>query len=127
MIRQIDKKKFTVAPFSNFYGQIWVGFCFNTEKGFALEVLFRSQQKEHKFVQKGVLGAFKIALRSRDRHVFVWQSLQTLHFQCFKTKTFFKKLEYCFLVESTNIENATIPYKSLSVANVKTNWIESTK
>ena len=33
-------------------------------------------------------------------------------------KTFFKKLEYCFLVESTKIENATFPYKTaLSEAN----------
>ena len=39
-----------------------------------------------------------------------------------KTKTFFKKLEYRFLVESTRIENATFPYKTaLSEANVKTN------
>ena len=33
-------------------------------------------------------------------------------------------MEYCFLVESTKIENATFPYKSaLSEANVKiNNW-----
>ena len=29
-----------------------------------------------------------------------------------KTKTFFKKLEHRFLVESTKIENATFPYKT---------------
>ena len=45
-----------------------------------------------------------------------------------KTKTFSKKLECCFLVESTKIESATFPYKtSLSEANVKTNRIGSTK
>ena len=45
-----------------------------------------------------------------------------------KTITFFKKLEYRFLVESTNIENATFPYKAaLSEANVKTNGMGSTK
>ena len=38
-----------------------------------------------------------------------------------KTKIFFKKLEYCFLVESTKIENASFPYKTaISAANVKT-------
>ena len=32
----------------------------------------------------------------------------------------FKKLEYCFLVESTKIENATFPHKTaLSEANLK--------
>ena len=39
-----------------------------------------------------------------------------------KTKTFFKKLEYRFLVESTKIENASFPYKSaIPELNVKTN------
>ena len=37
-------------------------------------------------------------------------------------KTFFKKLDYRFLVESTNNENATFPYKTaLSEVVVKTN------
>ena len=45
-----------------------------------------------------------------------------------KTKTFFKKLEYRFLVESKKIENASFPYKTaLSEANVKTNGMVSTK
>ena len=39
-----------------------------------------------------------------------------------KTKTFFKKLEYRFLVESTNVENTIFQYKiDLSETNVKTN------
>ena len=39
-----------------------------------------------------------------------------------KTKTLFKNLEYCFLIESTKIENATFPYNiALSEANIKTN------
>ena len=45
-----------------------------------------------------------------------------------KTKTFFKKLEYLFLVASTRIQNATFLYKpALSEANVKTNRMWSTK
>ena len=45
-----------------------------------------------------------------------------------KTKTFFKKLESPFLVESTKIENASFPYKTaISEANVKTNRIVSIK
>ena len=45
-----------------------------------------------------------------------------------KTKIFFKKLEYCFLVESTKIENASFPYKTaISVANVKANRMVTTK
>ena len=45
-----------------------------------------------------------------------------------KTKPFFRKLEYCFLVESNNIENALFPYKTaLSEGNVMINWMLSTK
>ena len=44
------------------------------------------------------------------------------------TKTFFKKLEQYFLVESTKIENASFPYKTaISEANAKTNRIMTTK
>ena len=49
----------------------------------------------------------------------MWQSVEILNVfntltlkQIFwKTKTFFKKLEYRFLVESTKIEKASFPYK----------------
>ena len=57
------------------------------------------------------------------------------HFQCFNFETdflekdfFFEKLEYCFLVESTKIENASYPYKTaMSGANVKTIRMVTTK
>ena len=45
-----------------------------------------------------------------------------------KTKTFFIKLEYRFLVETTEIENASFPFKTaLSETNFKTNRIATTK
>ena len=75
-----------------------------------------------------VLGVFKIALHLRDRYVFMWQSADILDVfstlnlkQIFwKTKTFFKKLKYSFLVESTKIGNASFPYKiTISESNVK--------
>ena len=45
-----------------------------------------------------------------------------------KRKTFFKKLEYRLLIESTKIENVSFSYKTaLSGANVKTNSMVSTK
>ena len=78
----------------------------------------------------------KIALRLRDRHVLMWQSLEISNIFCtltlkqifWRTQTIFKKLEYRFLVESTEIDNATFPYKTaLSEANVKTNKMGSTK
>ena len=77
-----------------------------------------------------VLGTFKLVLRLRDRHVFMWQSVKilnvfsslTLKHIFWKTKTFFKKLENYFLVGSTKIENASFPCKTaISGANVKKN------
>ena len=45
-----------------------------------------------------------------------------------KAKTFFKILEYRFLVESNTIESATFPYKAALVkAKVKTNRMKNVK
>ena len=66
----------------------------------------------------------------------MWQSpkilnvLNTLTLKqiLWKTKTFLKKLGHRFLVESTEIENGSFPYKTvLSEANVKTNKMVTTK
>ena len=66
----------------------------------------------------------------------MWQSVKVLNVlniltlkQIFwKTKTFFQKLEYRFLVETTKIENTSFPFKiALSEANVKTNRMKTTK
>ena len=43
-------------------------------------------------------------------------------------KTFFQKLEYCFMVETTYIENSSFSFKTaLSEANVKTNRMATTE
>ena len=45
-----------------------------------------------------------------------------------KTKTYFKKLEYRPLVETTKIKNTPFPFKTAqSEANVKTNRMATTK
>ena len=125
-----------VASFSNFFGKTWVGFCLNIRKRICLEFSFWIQQKEHRFLLKTRLGIFKAALRLRDRHVFMWESVKfsnisntlTLKQIFWKTKTFFKKLEHCFLVETTKIENTSFPFKTaLSEANAKTNRTMTTK
>ena len=79
-----------------------------------------------------MLGIFKIVLRVRDWHVFIWQSLKVLN--VFNTLTLIqiiwktKKLEYRFLVETTKIESTSFPFKTaLSEANVKTNRMATTK
>ena len=58
---------------------------------------------------------------------FVFNTL-TLKQILWKTKTFFKNLEYCFLVETTKIDNRSFPFKTtLSEAIVKTNRMATTK
>ena len=132
-IRQL---KWMVASFSNFYCKTWVSFCINIRKRLFLEFSFWSQQKEHSFFEKPVLEIFKIALRLRDQHVFMWQSVKvsnvfntlTLRQIFWKKKTFFQKLEHCFLVETTKIENISLPFKTApSEANVKANRIATAK
>ena len=45
-----------------------------------------------------------------------------------KTKTYFRKLEYRFLVETTKIENTSFPFKTaLPEANAKTNRMATAK
>ena len=66
----------------------------------------------------------------------MWQSVKVSNFfntltlkQIFwKTKTFLKKLEHRFLVETTEIENTLVPLKTaLTETNVKTNRMATTK
>ena len=55
-------------------------------------------------------------------------STLTLKQLFWKTKAFFKKVEYPFLVETTKIGSTSFPFKtSLSEASVKTNRITTTK
>ena len=66
-----------------------------------------------------LLGIFKTALSLRDRHVFMWLSLEILNVfntstlkQIFwKTQALLKKM--FFLVGSAKIKNPTFPYKLL--------------
>ena len=57
----------------------------------------------------------------------VFRSLTLKQFPL-KTKTFFKKLENCILVESATIEKTTFPYRTtLSKVDVKTKRMGITK
>ena len=68
--------------------------------------------------------------------LFMWQSLEilnlfnilTLKHIFWKTKSFFEKLDFCFLVESTKIEKTSSPSKTVAPeVNVKTNGMVSIK
>ena len=121
---------------ASFTAKLGLVFVLTLENTFSQRFHFKTNRKSIGSSKKTVLGIFKIALRLRDRHVFMLQSVKvsnvfntlTLKQIFWKTKTFFKKLEYRFLVESTKIENASFPYKTaISEANVKTNRMVTTK
>ena len=60
-----------------------------------------------------------------DQHFFMWYPVETFSIRNFENGTFFKKLEYRFLGESSKIGNATFPFKNAtSEASVKTNRTE---
>ena len=60
---------------------------------------FKANTEKAKVLLKAVLGIFKIALRLRDRHVFMWKSVEILNVFIalilkqilWKMKTFLKK------------------------------------
>ena len=63
-----------------------------------------------------------------NREILNLINTSTLKQIFWKTETFFKKLESCFLVESTKIENVSFPYKTaISEADVKVNGTVSAK
>ena len=60
-----------------------------------------------------------------DQHFFMWYPVETFSIRNFENGTFFKKLEYRFLGESSKIGNATFPFKTAtSEASVKINRTE---
>ena len=120
-----------VAPFSKFCGKVWVSFCFNTGKRFFLVrgFIFKPTERAQVFPKNNTrdfknLPPFK---RSACFYVTMFSTL-TLKQLFQKKKTFFKKLDYCFLVERAKIEKTSFPYKAvISKPNVKTNRMVTTK
>ena len=81
-----------------------------------------------------MLGILKIALRSRDRYVFIFSgNFERFKYLNFKTdflenKNFFQKSRVPILVENAKTENASCTYiTAISKVNVKTNTMVSTK
>ena len=108
---------------------------YDWKKYFLRDLILKPIERAY-ILRKTVLWIFKIVLRLRDWHIFIWQSVKILNVFdtlalkqiSWKTKNFFEKLEYRFPVESTKIENASFPCKTaISEANVKTNRMASAK
>ena len=68
--------------------------------------------------KKLILGILKKAFRLRDWHIDDDNEALKQIFR--KRKSFFNRLEYCFVVEGTEIKNAPFQYKTaLSEDNIK--------
>ena len=124
-----------VAPFSKFYGKIYVSFCLNTGKRFFLQVSF-SAERAQVFLKNGTRDSQNSPPFERSACFYMWRSVKILNIfstltskQIFqKTKTFLKKLEYSFSAERTKIKKASFPYKTaISVTNVQKNRMVTTQ
>ena len=135
MLDQRDKE-WTVAPFSNFYGKLQVGFCLNIGKHFILQVSFYNHKEEHRFFLKNATRDLQNSPYFERLPCFYVRTSGNLErFRYFnfetnflKNENLFEKTGVSFFILITKIENKKIPYKTaLSEANVKTNRMGSTK
>ena len=109
-------------------------FLLTQEKAFSERFQFNANGKSRGSTKKILLWIFKIVSVFRDRHVFMWQPLEisnifntlTLKQIFWETKTFFKKLEYHFLVENDQIERASFPNKSTQKPMLReVEWVQN--
>ena len=69
--QDLCREKIYGCSFHQLLGKIWVRFRLNTGKHFALEVFVLKPQERAWTLLNTNLGIYKIALRLRDRHVFM--------------------------------------------------------
>ena len=111
-------------------------FVLTLENASSLRFHFKANRKSIHSSKKRYWDFQNRPLFERSAFFFMWQSFEILNDfntlslkQIFwKTKTFFKKLEYRFLVESTKFESTSFSYKTaISEASVKTNkcWVQN--
>ena len=135
VIVQMFEKHDSSSSSTNEWLLLSVTFTAKLELDFVLTFENALSQSFHFKANRKSIGASKkqyqgfSALRLRDRHVFMQQLVKvlnvfntsTLKQILQKTKKFVKKLEYRFLVETTEIEITSFPSKTaLSETNVKT-------
>ena len=130
-----------VAPSSKFTAKFGLVFVLRLKNAFSQRFHFNTSRMSIGSSKKRFQGFSKQPPFKRSAWFYLTISEHFKRFQYFitlkqifwKTKTFFKKLEYCFLVESIKIESASFPYKTaISEANVinaivKTNKMVTTK
>ena len=102
---------------TNFAARCLLVFALTQENAFLGGVIL----KDRRFLQKAILGT-----NSPPSSLELLKIYNVLNF--WKTKTFFEKLDFRFLVESITIKSATFPYKTnLSKTNLMTNEMGNTK
>ena len=78
MIHRVDRKMMA-ASLNKFYGIMWDSFCLNIEKTLPRKDLILKPIERSSDPLKNGLVISEIALRLRDWHVFIWQSLAILN------------------------------------------------
>ena len=112
-----------VAPFSKFYGKMWVAFWLNSGKRFFLEVS-KPTETAQIVLTNGTRDFQNNTPFESSACFYVTISKNFERFQYFNsdTKTFVNKLEYCFLVESTKTDNAAFNTLTLTRKPLSTSW-----
>ena len=121
---------------ASFTAEIGLAFVLTLENTFPYRgFVFKPTERAQVFLKNGSRDFHNRPpfLRSACFYMTIDENSERFQYFNFETdflenKTFFKKLEYYFLVESTKIENASFPYKTtISESNVKTNRMVNTK
>ena len=114
LIHQIEGKNEWLLPSANFTAKFGLVFVLTLEDAFSQTFHFKATKSVQVLLKNGTTD-FQNCLpfeRSTCFYVEIREILNVFHAfkQVFwKTKTFFKKLQYRFSVESTKIENASFP------------------
>ena len=135
MIHQIDSKNEWLLLPASFMAKFELAFVLTLEKVF-LRGLILTPTERASVLLKNSTRDFQDSPpfeRSACFYMTITQNLNvfntlTLKQIFWKAKTFFEKLDYHFLVESSKIESASFSYKTpISEAKFKTNKIVTTK
>ena len=122
---------------ASFTAKFGLVFVLTLKSAFSRRFHFQANRKSIGSSKKTVLEIFKIALRLRDRHVFMWRSVKILsifsiyfNFETnfLENENFFQKTGALFFSWTHEDWKASFPYETaISEANIKTNRMVTTK
>ena len=99
-----------VAPFSTFYGKIWVGFCLNTGKHFFFEISFRANRKSIGYLKSGTKDYQNNPPFERSACFYATISGKFERFQYFNERFQYFNFEIDFLENENLFRKTELPF-----------------